>query len=246
MNSRVIGILVISCWLAFAGCAVNDQKIAQDVNTNLGRVANLGRHSIEVESSQGNVILGGEVGSVDARMAAEDAAWRTDGVVSVRNELKVNGSQGGNRLVDLVWENIGRSAKLTDRYQLSISGNGTEVTLNGHTASDRDAALIERLARETPGVTAVRNNLSTEYSESNKAVEARVREVLATTNIPTQNLLIDANNGTVTFRGSLASTREVDQVLANALMVDGVKDVHSELLVRGQRYTPKLNPSGEI
>jgi osmotically-inducible protein OsmY len=55
-----------------------------------------------------------------------------------------------------VWQNI-RSRTDLEKYKIQVLGKGDQIQLSGETTSEQTRALIESVARATPGVTAVEN-----------------------------------------------------------------------------------------
>jgi osmotically-inducible protein OsmY len=55
-----------------------------------------------------------------------------------------------------------------------------------------------------------------------------------------RELSVEVDDGRATFHGNVANHRQIDAVLASALMLDGVRDVESDVTVRGQPYPRNL------
>lgn len=96
---------ILAAMLAVAaGCAgtesqkstgeyIDDAAITAKVKTALIRDDSLNANSINVETFKGTVQLSGFVEDREDIGAAEDVASGIDGVVNVRNDLRVKGSQ---------------------------------------------------------------------------------------------------------------------------------------------------------
>jgi hyperosmotically inducible protein len=76
-----------------AGDTVKDASITTAVNAELARDSELSALRINVDTSNGRVVLRGTAPSESSRQRASSLASRVDGVVSVDNQLSV-GSQG--------------------------------------------------------------------------------------------------------------------------------------------------------
>ena len=73
------------------GQAVDDVTIGTKMKTALAADPELSALKINVDTTQGNVRLRGEVRSVALRRKAEDMARKIEGVKSVDNQLMVTG-----------------------------------------------------------------------------------------------------------------------------------------------------------
>jgi len=52
-----------------------------------------------------------------------------------------------------------------------------------------------------------------------------------------RDLKVSVQNGVATVEGKLSNRRQVDEVLAAALNIDGVRDVRSEITINGRPYS---------
>ncbi|HKW90415.1 MAG TPA: BON domain-containing protein [Methylomirabilota bacterium] len=122
--------------------------------------------AVSVETKDHMVYLRGKVESDDQKQAAGEIARGIDGVQAVRNELQVvPGST--KKVVEAKDDEITRQVKSrleSDAKLKSLSvrtGNGV-VTLEGKLPSITDSARASQMAREVPGVRAVRNDTTYE------------------------------------------------------------------------------------
>lgn len=69
-----------------------DHEIKSEIVDQLRNNAHTKDDDIQVDVTQGVVVLGGRVSSTLAKRAAGDDAWDTAGVVDVSNQLEVAGS----------------------------------------------------------------------------------------------------------------------------------------------------------
>jgi len=53
----------------------------------------------------------------------------------------------------------------------------------------------------------------------------------------TSGLEVTTSSGIVTLRGSRPNFREIDRLLSIALMVEGVREVKSEMTINGKEYS---------
>jgi hypothetical protein len=111
---------------------------------------------------QGMVHLRGKVDSAAAKAAAEEVARGIEGVRGVKNELQVVPASS-QKLVEAKDEEITKQVK--QRFEadpklksLDVRADNGVVTLQGQLPSIADSARASQMAREVPGVRAVRND----------------------------------------------------------------------------------------
>jgi hypothetical protein len=116
---------------------------------------------------QGMVHLRGKVDSAAAKAAAEEVARGIEGVRGVKNELQVVPASS-QKLVEAKDEEITKQVKR--RFEadpklksLDVRADNGVVTLQGQLPSIADSARASQMAREVPGVRAVRNDTTYEH-----------------------------------------------------------------------------------
>jgi hyperosmotically inducible protein len=118
---------------------------------------------IDVETSRGAVTLHGAVPSQEAKARAAAIAKATDGVTSVKDNLRVARASPGGRMQD-GWVKAKIAAQLVAEHALDNSdididvGRGS-VTLAGAVSTEAARLRAESLAKATDGVKSVRNDL---------------------------------------------------------------------------------------
>jgi hyperosmotically inducible protein len=122
---------------------------------------------INVDTMQGMVHLRGKVDSAAAKAAAEEVARGIEGVRGVKNELQVVPASS-QKLVEAKDEEITKQVKR--RFEadpklksLDVRADNGVVTLQGQLPSIADSARASQMAREVPGVRAVRNDTTYEH-----------------------------------------------------------------------------------
>jgi osmotically-inducible protein OsmY len=114
---------------------------------------------IDVAVDVGHVRLSGRVDWPYQRAAAEDTVSTMEGVVGVRNEIEVSGTQGETgEVADLIGDAFRRSAQ-ADANRIRIRVDDGAVVLEGKVTSwsEHDAAIAAAYA--APGVRAVHDRL---------------------------------------------------------------------------------------
>jgi len=114
----------------------------------------------------GVATLSGSVGSLSGKLAAEDLARHTVGVVSVKNELKVRPRKA---VSDAVIQTSVKSALFwnpyTNTYAISVKAHDGKVTLTGNVNTPYDRAQATTVVSNVAGVKDIDNDLSVTHSE---------------------------------------------------------------------------------
>jgi hyperosmotically inducible protein len=118
--------------------------------------------SVNVETTKGMVFLRGKVETEAEKKAAEEIARGIEGVQAVRNELQVVPGSAkkvveakDDEITTQVKNRIKADPKLSS---LDVRTDNGVVTLQGKVPSIMDSARASQMAREVPGVRAVRND----------------------------------------------------------------------------------------
>jgi len=122
--------------------------------------------SVNVETQKGMVYLRGKVDTPAAKAAAEEVARGIEGVQAVRNELQVV-PESAKKMVEAKDDDITKQVKAKlnadpKLKSLDVRSDNGVVTLQGKLPSITDSARASQMAREVPGVRAVRNDTTYE------------------------------------------------------------------------------------
>ena len=122
--------------------------------------------SVNVETQKGMVYLRGKVDTPAAKAAAEEVARGIEGVQAVRNELQVV-PESAKKMVEAKDDDITKQVKAklnadSKLKSLDVRSDNGVVTLQGKLPSITDSARASQMAREVPGVRAVRNDTTYE------------------------------------------------------------------------------------
>jgi osmotically-inducible protein OsmY len=121
------------------------------------------------------------------------------------------------------------------------------ITLDGEVGSAEAADRVVAAVRNTPGVRKVRNKLTINSAlDSNPLARPKflddrtvatnlMRTLESQMDLPS-DFIIYVYGGRATFRGTARSHTEIDRILSNALMVEGVTGVANEMTIRGRDY----------
>jgi hyperosmotically inducible periplasmic protein len=143
-----------------------DAWITVQTLTALYKDHRLAGRSLAVDSVQGVVTLRGKVESNEAKAAAAGIAKGIEGAKEVRNELVVVPAVQRAQ-IDAADEVIGRLLKDRLRQDPHLQGeligvrvDASVVTLLGEVRTEAASARAAEIAREVPGVRAVKNELA--------------------------------------------------------------------------------------
>jgi osmotically-inducible protein OsmY len=151
------------------------------------------------------------------------------------DEARPREVQSYNRVVDSVLREI-RSKVSDAHYNITVTDLGDAVLLQGDVDSER--ARNEMVAAANVAASKrVRDELRVRPGPSDGQIAERVRGALRQ-DYPqlADRVQVDVRNGVAYLSGDLRNHREVDELLATTLMVEGVRDINSDLTLGGRPY----------
>ena len=142
-------------------------------------------------------------------------------------------------------------------YRVHFFNEAGKITIQGEAASEQVRRDLETVVAAIDCVTQVDNQIRITPLEgfqrvivrsktilSDDAIAEAVRTALQREGLGTRDTIqVSVRNGVVMFKGSQPSFEEIDRILALGLMVDGVRDIRSEMTVQGKEY-PHFNTRG--
>ncbi len=155
-------VLVAASW-----ATANDRRIAREIANKLEAEKEAGRlhgFDINLQITDGAVVLQGSVGSVEQRKLVLDATGRVSGVAQVISELEIENrtSDRDCEIADQIAEILSKhkqSGRLRD-FRVGVEVVDGLVTLDGDVANEGQANLVMKSARSVSGVRDIINNLS--------------------------------------------------------------------------------------
>lgn len=222
--------------------AVDRSEIDDDVRDRIAMLQPpIGAHNIDIDSrGDGRVRLEGYVDTEESRERVERAAEGAKGVSHVENDLSVaaKGAAPRNEEVARIEEAFHRDVP-HGRYNVAVHTQPKDITLRGVVDSE---ATKERLVASAGSVAKrpVIDQLVIEGARPDGEVEQSIRRVLEK-EYPhlAKEVTVSVKNGVASLEGNVGSRREVDKLLSSVLMVDGVTDIQSNVMVHGRPYTQK-------
>jgi osmotically-inducible protein OsmY len=220
-----------------------DNEIKKDVEATIARDVYLTGLPIQVSVDKGIVSLKGDVGNPYQKERALEDAW-IDGVISVRNETKVNWweEEGVRRdvpeltaeqLRQAVRDELYQDLRIEDPYQIEASVRDGVVTLHGKVPTYHEKWVAERDIENVVGVWWVNNLLDVRTDRrTDKAIAYDLKFELDTDYaLAGQDIGTHVNNGIVTLSGSVNSAFERDHAVRVASDVLGVKEVVNNMRI---------------
>jgi osmotically-inducible protein OsmY len=145
-----------------AGSQRTDEDIALTAASALLWHASIPKDRIKIQVSNGWITLEGTVDWQYQREAAESAVENLMGVQGVYNTVTVQPAHQHADVRSQIEAALKRTAE-TEAQHISVSVQGSEVTLSGEMDSIVKKIAAERAAWKAPGVTWVQNNIQVCY-----------------------------------------------------------------------------------
>jgi len=229
----------------------NDSQIQAELTKTLNKSR---FKDVHAEVKNGVVDLSGTVQNFADKEDADKRAHRTKGVVAVRNEIQIGGSEGAQvsdeqlqqKLVKaLEYDRVGYGT--TAFNAIGVSVRDGVVTLSGHAygPTDKDSALS--LVSHTPGVRDVIDDIEVDpVSPMDDRIRLEVaRAVYSYPPLqkyaidPGKPIRISVQNGNVTLYGVVDNKADSDAANIRANGVPGVFKVTNDLQVASETGTRK-------
>lgn len=201
------------------GQRIDDAKIVTVVNADLVKDKELSAIRINVDSTQGNVVLKGTAPNASAKARAESIAKGVNGVVSVDNRLTVG---------DTVTATSETTSTTSDRDNHDNTTNTTSTTY---------AATKNSVANTAHEVNHDVKNAA--HKAGNKLDDAAINaaintQLAADSDLSALKINVDVKNGHVWLKGPAPSSAAKSRATTIAKSVDGVTQVHNQLVVSKQ------------
>lgn len=159
LSAAVRGLLSITNRIEVRDTETPDSLLQLNAMRALESSPRLRSFRLKASVSEAVLTLDGEVPLARDRMEAEKLASRVDGIVDLRNRIRVSHAPVDPEIITRRLKGVlGRKLIFggVDDLEVEVSEGG-EVTLRGIAAAHVDRLQAERLAYGIPGVTSVRN-----------------------------------------------------------------------------------------
>ena len=236
---------------------LNDARLEGQLWATYALNEHLSAFDIDIEVSQSEAILSGQVEGDLQKDLAEQVALGMDGIERVDNRIEVVGEEAirredgdelnfGDRIADATVTTAVKSKLLWNRntagLAINVSTEGGEVRLEGEADSEASKALAERLAANTGGVHAVDNRIRVTDGAGGDQNDRDVDDVVSDTwittkvqstliftiNVPGHHIGVETTDGVVTLDGEVQSVSVRDLVIELAADIRGVREVNAD------------------
>jgi osmotically-inducible protein OsmY len=220
------------------------REVNNDVSNQIAMLQPpIGPHNIEIDNrGRGEIRLEGYVENEETRRRVQEAAERAHGVSRVDNRLALSTAPQRHRTEEIErMEEAFRRDVPHGRYHVTILAEPDRVILRGTVDSQATrekivssaASVAKRTISDQMIIQGVRSGAPLTDAE----LERSIRRVLSD-EYPRlmRDLQVTVREGVATVEGKLADHRQVDQVLATVLDVEGVVDVRSAITINGHPY----------
>ncbi len=214
----------------------SDGEIRNAIRDAFSRDLRVKPFQIDVDVSNGSVVLTGTVDNLRAVRAAQEDAVNTFGVREVKNHLSVKPKVeiDDSKLLKDLSEAIMRDPYLGN-FRLKLSVLDGKVTLSGSAESLFDKRRAEDVVSRVKGVVAVENNLRADYegatSRSDQEIKEEIEERLYwNSSVDSENIKVTVEDGVATLMGIVDSVDESRKAEELAIY-GGAKSVTNKLKV---------------
>lgn len=219
MKRQLLTILVL-----FSFAFANDKEIVDGLGARISEMQ-LGGHEIGIDSRFGRITLKGTVSSEEAKQRIEEVAWRYPGVYDVKSKIQVVGGRASMVSCPTLPE-------LQEKGEVRVFCEGDQVEVTGAVSTqDEKSRIIRSVETQMPSMKLI-DTVKILRPESDEAVFAALSLALKREGHNLSGVTYRVIDGVATFNGEVSNHRVIDAILATALMVDGVKDIRSEVRVR--------------
>lgn len=207
---------------------LTDRSMMLAVQTELILDDAVPAHLIDVAVEEGIVNLSGSVDSFAGKLAAEEAAEQTKGVLSVINNIEVRPTARSDGKIRADAVTALAQDPATEAWEIDVEVKKGEVALLGSVDSFSEKMLATEIVEEIPGVRGVNNMLSYEIGEKRPDHEIRAEvkgRLKADASVDAGMIDVRVEDGEVTLFGSVGSAWEKTVAETDAQMVAGVESV---------------------
>ncbi len=196
------------------------------------RVANAiqerGLGSVKISSYMGEVTLEGSVSSEEDKLAVEHLALSIEGVKKVKSRIQVNPVTRAS-ITECSSPNL--IGKLSGKATLNLICTADTVEINGSIEYPWDESTIFELVQNSNPGKKVVSRLEVLKRLDDQTIYEEVKKALKENGHPLDNITFEVRGRVVYFTGSTDNHRIIDAILATTLMVEGVKEVKSNVKI---------------
>lgn len=227
----VLFLLFLFCLPVNSFAIDSDQALVDKIETSLESI-DIGSHEFEISSRFGNVSLNGYVNSIADKGRVEALISRIEGVSDLNSNLEVRDSRASARIdSDTVQCPKFSIPPLKDKGSVTFFCQDDTITVNGVVGSSADRIrLHDAIAASVPSAKIIMNAEIADRP-SDASLQRSLDVALAREGRLSDEVTYFVQDGVAYFRGSVSHHTEIDAMLATANMIEGLKDVRSDVRV---------------
>lgn len=188
---------------------------------------------ITVTSLNGAVTLSGSVPSLAAKVQAERTAWQAGGVYSVSNELTVSPraeEQRGDREIGKIVRHVLEWNSQAPDEAIEVSVEDGVVRLEGEVERQHQKEAAATAILQLGGVRGLINDVVVRPRVTESHVEESIRNaLLRNAEVDAERIQVKVAGTTVTLRGLVRSSAELQAIESAAWAASGVTKVESHV-----------------
>lgn len=210
-----------------------DKQMSQTVRANLQRRLGSLVNQINIETSDGIVLLTGTINNQFNHEIAIEITKKINGVRSVIDQINISPvARTENQILDDINTAL-QTAQIFSDYPIDVEVDNNTVTLSGTVNLWEESEIAQRIVTQIPGVNQVNNHLLVDYQT--QPTDAQIQQIIEQSllwnnRIRASKIQVKVENGRVTLSGYVSSSREI-YIAANDSYVTGVKAVNSARLI---------------
>lgn len=183
---------------------------------------------VSVSIDDGIATLSGSATSIAQAERAAAKAFTSPEILTVVNRIEI-ATRNESSLASGA-RNLLATQKVIDASRIKLNAEGSHIVLNGEVGSLDEAELAREIVSETPGVTAVKNNLSVDFLSirSDNQIAAQLEYSVNDDPLFTGlDITPKVNGGVVVWQGQVGSRGEFDRLIRRSY-VTGVIEVDAK------------------
>lgn len=229
-----------------------DDFIAKQIdNTLASGWFSKGYDNVSYDVDNGQVILSGDVKTLDEKIKIEKEVAKIEGIKSIDNEIVVNDMKSSGRSDEEIGQEIfntlksGWFSKGYDKVTFEI--NNGRVMLLGRVEKLDDKNNIEKSLRKIEGIREINNQIAIagEKSSDNmvmrsdKEIDKDIKNMIKSnaSGKESDKIAFAVNNGVVTITGSVNSANDKMKIEKKLLKINGIKKIDNRLTVNEKETT---------
>ncbi len=244
-HSSIRNLIALGCVVAISGVGPHSyaddwKQVNENVRDQISMLQpSIGSHNIEIDNrGRGDIALDGYVESEEARRRVQQAAEKAEGVKQVENRLRVaqKGEEPQHPEVAELQDALRREIP-HGKYNIAVNIHPNKMVLHGTTDSPETKRRVLEVASSVSKRTIV-DEVTARPVMTDSDIQESIQRAL-TKEYPSlmKGLDVTVKDGVAKVEGNVSRSTDVDKILAAILNIEGVRDVESQVKVRGRAYT---------